>query len=455
MNPSNAVHAASAHTVRPRKSGVNLPAGVAILLFLVMITLSIGAVRLLVGGFPVRTLVALALFVFLILGDPQAPQRVLREHPRAILAITFFAVLGFFVSLANDFSIGGTVQQIIEIHVQALIGLVIGNSLIRRCGLGALVGVFAVIVLVSIGVATAQFLHFEPAWSLRKWLGVLQHDGPITKIYYTVRDRTMGVSFSPVHLGTQSCLAFAAYFLYLNRDPRFLSRLRVEVIAALFVVAIACLVSGNRSPLLGVIAFTYIYLAVVNRALFLAAAAAGIFALSSFTLLQGLLLEAGLRVAETDDGSAQGRSVLAAYGVRLLMDRPFGYGLGFDSTEYWADYWQYLYYYANSDAIREHALHNYFLQVLNKYGVGAIIAVPLIIPRSRQDLLMWMAFVPYLFHIAFHNDGPLQGDFLIWYLLPVGLAIAARTSSSHGDANQAAWRRYVPVKAKDASEMIA
>jgi len=205
---------------------------------------------------------------------------------------------------------------------------------------------------------------------------------------------------------------------------------------------VACLASGNRSPLLGVLAFGYIYLACVSPILFLLACAAAIIAVPSFGVLQDHLISAGIRVAETDDGSAQGRGTLASYGVRLFLARPVGYGLGFSSTDYWADYWQYIQYSANSQAVKNYALHNYFLLTLNKYGVAAVLGVLILIPRSRRDWITLLAFIPYIFHIAFHNDGPLSADFLIWYIIPLGAMVPLhRRVVFKGSAN---WRRYAP-----------
>lgn len=416
---------------------------VALGLFFLIILLSVGLVRLMVGGLPVRALLTLALFGLLWLNDPGVLKRIVQQHPRALLIVTAFMLIGTLTSLANQLSVAETARQLLEIHVQALLGLAVGNAMIRLCGLRAVLMIIVGVFLFSILVAFGQFAGLEPAWALRRWLGAVQHDSPLTQVFYLRRDRTMGISFSPIHLATQSCLAFAACFIYANRNTDFLKGLRFETIIALIVVVAACLASGNRSPLLGVIAFTFLYLAVVNRPLFLLALIVAVVFVPAFSIVQEQLQALGLRIASTDDGSAEGRGVLANYGVRLLMDNPLGYGLGFDSTEHWSDYWQYLQYADNSQAVKNYALHNYFLMLLNKYGVSALMVLPLLLPRSRRDWIMLLAFVPYFFHVAFHNDGPLQADFLVWYIIVMGQSIVT-TSPDQAAAQSPAWRRYLP-----------
>jgi hypothetical protein len=160
-----------------------------------------------------------------------------------------------------------------------------------------------------------------------------------------------------------------------------------------------------------------------------------------------MLAESGARVASTDDGSAVGRIVLSSYGWRLFTDRPIGYGLGFDSMAHSGDYWEYFEYYANADAIRNYSVHNYFLQILDKYGVGALLAGVLVFPRRKADFRILLPMIAYIVHISFHNDGPMQADFFIWYVLAMFPAATPTLSKvlpslgwRDGDKLGARWR---------------
>lgn len=400
-------------------------------LFFVLIVLSIAATRWMLAGLPIRTFVALGLLGLLIANDPALIGRAVRSHPRAVVLIALFAGLGIVVSLVNGLAWPDIGRQLLEIHLQAIVGLLVASGVIRLCGVTPMVGAIVAGVLISAIVALAQFVGFEPGWAARRFVGVLQNDSAITQIAYMRRERPMGLSISPVHLATQACLGFAAIFMLLNRDRNVLNKLQWQVVAAVIVTVVTCVVSGNRSPLLGVIAFGFAYLWMVNRHLFFVALGMGVLAVPMFAVIQEALQAMGLRVAQTDDGSAMGRGVLANLGLRLFLSQPFGYGLGFDSTQYWAEYWDYLKYAPNADAVRSYTLHNYFLLILNKYGVGAIAALALLIPRSHADRLTAVAFLPYFFHIAFHNDGPFQADFLFWYVIAIGAVLNSQSARGY------------------------
>ena len=42
-----------------------------------------------------------------------------------------------------------------------------------------------------------------------------------------------------------------------------------------------------------------------------------------------------------------------------------------------------------------------------------------------------VAFLPYLFHIAFHNDGPFQADFLFWYVIAIGAVLNSQSAREY------------------------
>jgi hypothetical protein len=126
-----------------------------------------------------------------------------------------------------------------------------------------------------------------------------------------------------------------------------------------------------------------------------------------------------LRIGETDDGSAVGRTVLQVYGLLLFFARPIGYGLTFDSTEHWVGFWKYLKDFDNAHAITAYALHNYFLMMINKYGFPILFLAAAVSWRLARYKWSLLGFIPYLVQIFFHNDGPLMADFLIWYIIPM------------------------------------
>jgi hypothetical protein len=276
-------------------------------------------------------------------------------------------------------------------------------------------------------VGLAQALHIDLAWRLRAEIGRLMHDPPVTRFTYVTRYRVLGLCYSPVHFATQSCLALAAlFYLRLDRTAGVTLRLDWVVMAAAIVLAGLCVLTGNRSPLLGVFIFTAAYVAVTAPRLALALLPLMLIATLTAIPLLRTLSEAGLRVADVDNGSAAGRATLRAFGLFLIGQRPIGYGLTFDSLDYWTYFTHQASSLENPLVIRRWAVHNYYINILAKYGVLVIAALAVILPRTRSNAFLWLAFVPYCVHIFYHNDGPLQGDFLIFYILPAAMLMAER-----------------------------
>lgn len=411
----------SVQQVDPRHAGEVSPgARIFILgLFALNILLSIGIVRWQVASIPVRSMLAVACLALLVATAPRAVLDTIRRSFLILAVVLGFALVGAAVTLLYGDSWAMIGRQLAEIHLQACFGYILAASVVQVCGVRSTVLIFLSMIAVSVTIAVLQFMHVDAAWQARATLGRFQNEPPITQLFYTRRERPLGISYTPVHLGTQACLGFAAFYAWRLYDrARFgLKGLDPWVLAALAVMVGVCFVSGNRSPILGAIAFVAIYLMITAPRLFWIAVPFAVVAIPGLLALQPILAGAGVRIANINDGSAMGRAVLADYGWRLFTSRPIGYGFGFDSTQHWSDYWQYMLYYANPEQIRRFAPHNYAIIMLNKYGLGALLLLPLIIPRTRGAWAAALPFLAYLLHILFHNDGPLLADFLFWYVV--------------------------------------
>jgi hypothetical protein len=168
-----------------------------------------------------------------------------------------------------------------------------------------------------------------------------------------------------------------------------------------------------------VVVFLGAFLCRTRPVLGLALAIAGPVALILGDTLNDMLNNSGLRALNTENSSGEGRAVLRAYGWMLFMDQPLGYGLSFNSLDHWWKYWGALQRYENANAITQHALHNSYLMTLNKHGALALLLVPIVLRRLFVNPIAFFAYLPYAVHVFYHNDGPLQGDFLFWYTLPL------------------------------------
>lgn len=415
-------------------------------LFAVTILLSIALVKFGIPGLPLRAFTAILIIGITLAASPWIVGQALRSVGPILGIVAVCALFAILASVLNGAPLEQVTRQLLEIHFQACISVVVGACLVRTCGPASVVFVMVFCVGLSAFIATFQFLGLGIAWDLRAFLQRIQ---PIEidqdTIFLTLRLRAMGLSFSPVHLGTQLCLVFAGWFSFVLAQSRGAAFRQFNLLLTLGILAVlfSALVSGNRSPLLGIVAFLigYLFLIRPNLAILLI-----IVCLPIVFFLDDIMQEVsdiGLRAARTDDGSSSNRKVLRAFGFLLFMDRPYGYGLSFNSTEHWPNFWEKLKNYPNPVAVQIHALHNYYLMILNKYGVTIIAVGVYVAVKLLRSPYIFIAFVPYIIHIFYHNDGPLQADFLFWFLLPSVLALqkAAHVLNGQRLANRAAARR--------------
>lgn len=395
-----------------------------------------------VGGLPVRALVSLSVLVFCLFSYDDAFVRSVSVHKYWLLLFVLFALLGIVVSALNGGDGVVIVRQVAEIHLQGAVNLVLAAVLVRICGPDTMMRTFVLAVIFTALVAFFQFYDFSFAWQIRESLGHLQGE-VFGADSFLGEKRPVGLSYSPIALATQLCLGFACFGIY--RESRTLApgvRRSLDnqtlLASALFVLAAAA--SGNRSPILGMLLFLFFYVARQKRAMFwvigLPVAAAALIVLGP--LLLDSLQQSDLRIAQTDDKSSSGRAALFYYGFLLFVNHPLGYGLGFDPTLYWGDYWHLVQGMPNAGAIQVFPLHNYILSMLNFYGVGILLLAPLLWIVFRSYRWTALYFIPYVAHIMFHNAGPFWDDPLIWSVIAVAAgyrqvasSVATRSSVLH------------------------
>jgi len=391
-------------------------------LFLATLFLSICMVKWSIAGIPVRAIFAISILLLIAAARNQIIIDVVYRY-RFVFAVTAaVALIGVASSLYNGTEPASLGRQLLEIHFQAMVNIVVGACVVRVCGIRASVLALTMVVGISSLFALLQFMGIGLAFDVRNLLEGFQPAGPEGSRFFEIGGRARGLSYSPVHLGTQLCLLFAAIFAFLlhGYGERIFGRLDSRVLLAAAFVVLVSVASGNRSPILGVVIFLVMYAWVTKHKfpalVFTLLALAALPFTDQFLLM---LQELGLRVANTADGSAVGRTALQVYGVLLFVDQPFGYGLDFNSPDYASQYWSALRGFENAEAITKHALHNYYLLMLNKYGMLILIVAALVAWRMMKSGMAMLGFIPYMAHIFYHNDGPYQADFIIWFIIPL------------------------------------
>lgn len=388
-------------------------------LYVLHLALSIYLTNFSIGGLPIRSLFSVALLGYLVLTEPQAFARALKLSRFALVITLAMFVIGSAVSLYNKMPPGELAAQLVQIHIQAAVTILITATVAVRCGVKLALGVFIWIVGLSCVFAVGQFLGIDAAWTLRRVLGALQSEST-RDVGLGSAQRAMGLSLSKTILATQSCLAFSAFVLMRleTRNAQALFGMDPMVLAALGLFVVVGIAGGNRSPLLGAVVFFVLYAFYKNPSqswIFFPLAA--LVLLPTVPVVLDLLQGMGLRVATLEDKSTDSRGALLKYGLELLKDNPIGYGLDFNPTNLWQEYWSDIANTPGANNIVAYPLHNYFLSMLNVYGISLFFLVPLVIVKMLRGVDISILFVPYLIHILFHNAGPFWSDAYIWFVV--------------------------------------
>ncbi|RAK58135.1 O-antigen ligase family protein [Phenylobacterium deserti] len=416
----SAGHLAGINT-RSQRAAPSLQALAGGSLFFLAILLSVGAMTWTVGGMPVRAAPIVGGILVLAAIDPRIALNALHRQCGFLLLIAGVALLAIVISLLNGIALPKLARELVEIHVQSALFLVFTTMVASVCGGTTVVLLFVAAVGVSAAFAVAQFVGLEVAWSARDTIADLTRE----LVRYD-RSRPPGLANTPIALATHLTLAFAALLIWRQRlgeaagAPRRFDPVAVGAIAAF---SVACLASGNRSPILGAALFLAIYSAVRAPKAFLLASPLVIMAIPLAGMAFEALQSTGLRAFTTGDKSSEGRETLIYYGLQLLRERPIGYGLGFDPTLYWGDHADFLLQFPNPGPVTQFELHNYVLTMLNYYGIGILMFVPPVILMARRNATVLLAFLPYAIHIMFHNYGPLaKNDALVFTLFAIAMA---------------------------------
>lgn len=387
------------------------------------------------SGVPLRGLASLGLAIILPLACPTIAEAALRKYFPVIAIAIGLALVGTFTSLVNGNPLDIILQTLLEVHVQIIILMFVAGILAEICGGRLCMLAIGAVVCISAFVALLQMFEIDMAWEARRALGPLAKE----ELRPAIEDRRpTGLSFSPIQLSTQLCLAFAAFAGVRHSFRRKAANVASPdpaVILGLSILLIGSFATATRSPILGALIFIALYALLWRKSwLLVGALLAAALTYLAWPLVLGFVESEAPRMLRTDDNSAATRSVFAYYGIRLFIDNPVGYGFGFQPRDLWFAYWPELYFMQGARGAQEHALHNYLLSMINIYGVAFLLFVPWAVRLLVRAGPYLIFFVPYAVHIMFHNSGPFFSDMIIWFVIA---AIAAGSRPGLGVANKA------------------
>ena len=397
--------------------------------FLMLVAFYVALPSLKFGGQPLRGIIAIAVLTILPLACPKIAQAALRKYWPLIALAVALCVIGVFVSLANRTPLDVIIQTLLEVHLQVVILMLVAGMLAEICGARLCMWAIVAVICASAAVALLQMFGADFAWDLRRSLGPFAKE----ELHPNIVDRRpSGLSYSPIQLSTQLCLAFAVFAAVRHSERKrahATSSADPAIFAALLVLVVGSIAVATRSPILGGVIFLCGYAMLRRRSWLPVAILFGALLLYfAWPLIMSFVESEAPRVLRTDDKSAAARSVFAYYGVRLFIDNPLGYGFGFQPADMWATYWPDLYFMRGSRGTQEHTLHNYLLSMINIYGVGILLIAPLVVRLLVRASPYLIFFVPYFVHILFHNSGPFFSDTILWFVIAAIGAATAQTT---------------------------
>jgi hypothetical protein len=406
-----------------------------------------------VGPYPVRGILAIGLLALLSMWYTDRLVRVVRRHSLILGLAAGLAVLGTLISLMNGATAEVIIKGVTEVHLQVAVTLLLAGVIAETCGPRACVLAIVAAVGISAFVAVLQIMDIDAAWQWRTVLAQIQGQ-PLNEVKgLATQTRPMGLSYSAIQLGTQLCLAFAAYTAWRDIDSKqngargIALSAAVSAVLAIIVVSIA---SGNRSPIVGVLLFLALF-CTLRRVSAVPVVVAGLFLYLAWPMIMSMIESIQPRVVSLEDNSAPGRYTLNYYGLRLFLDNPLGYGFGFKPFDHWTAYWQEIYTLGNPDAIRDKPLHNYVITMFNTYGVGLLLFAPVVATLLKRGGSSILFFTPYMLHILFHNAGPFFNDTVVWFVVA---AIAAAAVPDNANARMLR-RRPAAARADDSGPLQA
>lgn len=434
--PAAHAHAGGGSAAQPHDL-ISRILAIAALALLLVFNVALGSFKF--GGLPIRGVLAVGMLVLLAILYSREAGLAVRRHWLLLGFAAGLALEGTFVSLVNGASGGVIAESVTEVYLQSVITLLVAAILARIAGPRASAWVIIGVIAVSAAVAVLQMKGVHAAWNWRRALGPLSLDETDT---FTFDRRPTGLSYSPIQLSTQLCLAFAAFAAVRDSRRQLKTGMKIgdpTIILGLLVFFAACVATATRSPILGGVIFLGAYVAVRRGSWVpLAVMFGGVLAYFAWPLVMGMIQENAPRVMETDDKSAAARFVFLNYGIWLFTDNPFGYGFTFEPSQMWTRYWPELYMMRGARGAQLHDLHNYVLSMLNIYGIGIFLFAPLAVRLLRRAGGTLLFFIPYMVQIMFHNSGPFYNDTIIWFVIGTLSAstVTAASGARRGSRNQ-------------------
>jgi hypothetical protein len=358
---------------------------------------------------PVRTILLIGFFGLAFLAYKSVIVQIIRRHH--IVTITFFVMLflGGVLALLDHRAFGDIGEGFVRNGLQPFLVFVVTYTAIELFGLAFVLNCVIWSGILSGLFALLQSIDFPLSWEVRRLIGQIQGDPADIKEILRTQGRPLGLNFTPIllsyHLVASYALANLSYRLGLMSGRTY------AVIAVITLLASAA--SGTRSLLLGVLLHETLQLALrgkIKSILLLGVMGAGVVGGYYY------LTQQGSRIVSVDDASAVSRLTLFQFGLRLLMENPFGYGLGMNTADHAWKFFQEFSHLPKASAIFRISIHNAFINFLLQYGLlGGVYMIACAIFNLKLTWFVMVTFFPYCINAFFHNAGVFVGELYFWF----------------------------------------
>lgn len=335
------------------------------------------------------------------------------------ISYLLLSVLGLFVSVLNQVDNSVVFTGLFRL-LQSYLVIVSGYYLLVNFGYKIIPYVVLAVAVPSAVIGILQAMGVDFAWQLRELLGTLQNtaiSNEITEVFVNSRSRPPGLLLFAI---PQTYLLFTALamalFLYIRAYERGESTHKFLLLS--LVIFGGCVASETRSAIGAAAILILLTFWRVNFTLLAGAGVAMVIALMGYQLYSAqdpVQTEAETRLLSFEDDSAKGRMTLYKYGSELVLQKPLGYGYGFNSKDYAPEYFsneKNLFSYAPTEKVQYLTeVHNALLNITHIYGVlGLAIFAFFVYQLSRVRWFFAFVLMGYLLNAFFHNNGIMLGD---------------------------------------------
>lgn len=393
-----------------------------------------------ISGANPRTFIALALGVIFLCREIMVYRGANLRRTFGFLKIPLLLLfLGLVINIVSGAKGHEYSRWLVTLISNMMVVLVMGFGIRNEKDLRRIVSIFLAIVMIDCAIGILQYAGIQQAYDIRAFLSKTQIYSPVGRI--------LGLSRNIIEY---SYLLLLGFFLFAGHVFSKEIKSKNFIKFGLIILAATLIINATRSAIGGVFAALIVYVffhqkifheEIISRRKVLIGLTMMVLLFAAVYLVFQGKPENGLfskKWMSFQDTSAVGRLSRFQLAADVSLHHPLGIGT--------VNYEKYLYAYwtdlptNRGISLNEFSVHNNFLRTILEYGfLGGILLVFFLITLFRRLTFLFTKtndaymkgilfaifyfLCAYIFHIFFHNFGPMYGDNLFWFM--TGLLVCA------------------------------